>query len=77
MNQNPHISNAFDRDLEAIQALIMKMGGMVEEAIEDATTALMDGDADLAGRVRAKDMAIDKLEEHVNEEAARVIALQQ
>ena len=77
MNQNPHISNAFDRDLEAIQALIMKMGGMVEEAIEDATTALMDGDADLAARVRSKDVAIDKLEEHVNEEAARVIALRQ
>ncbi|WP_299842835.1 phosphate signaling complex protein PhoU [uncultured Jannaschia sp.] len=77
MNQNPHISNAFDRDLEAIQALIMKMGGMVEEAIDNATTALMASDADLAGQVRAKDRAIDKLEEQVNEEAARVIALRQ
>ncbi|WP_299651423.1 phosphate signaling complex protein PhoU [uncultured Jannaschia sp.] len=77
MNQNPHISNAFDRDLEAIQALIMKMGGMVEEAIDNATTALMASDADLASQVRAKDRAIDKLEEQVNEEAARVIALRQ
>ncbi|WP_299817309.1 phosphate signaling complex protein PhoU [uncultured Jannaschia sp.] len=77
MNQKPHISNAFDRDLEAIQALIMKMGGMVEEAIDNATTALMENDADLAGKVRAKDAAIDELEEHVNEEAARVIALRQ
>ena len=28
-----HIASAFDRDLEAVQAQIMKMGGMVEDAI--------------------------------------------
>jgi len=33
---NQHISSAFDRELEAIQAQIMKMGGMVEAAILDA-----------------------------------------
>ena len=77
MNQNPHISSAFDRDLEAIQALIMKMGGMVEEAIENAVTALSEGDSDLAARTRRGDKAIDALELQVNEEAARVIALRQ
>ncbi len=77
MNQNPHISSAFDRDLEAIQALIMKMGGMVEEAIENAVTALGEGDLDLAQRTRRGDRAIDLLEVQVNEEAARVIALRQ
>ncbi len=30
---NQHIASAFDRDLEAIQALLMKMGGLVEAAI--------------------------------------------
>ena len=29
----PHIASAFDRDLEAVQAMIMKMGGLVEAAI--------------------------------------------
>ena len=28
-----HIASAFDRDLEKIQAQIMKMGGLVENAI--------------------------------------------
>ncbi|HCI08914.1 MAG TPA: phosphate transport system regulatory protein PhoU, partial [Sulfitobacter sp.] len=28
-----HIASAFDRDLEDIQAKIMKMGGLVEAAI--------------------------------------------
>ena len=35
-----HIASAFDRDLEAIQAKIMKMGGLVEQAILDAAEAL-------------------------------------
>ena len=75
MIQNNHIVTAFDRDLEAIQAMIMKMGGMVEESIDKATQALVDGDSELADLVRAGDKAIDRMENQVNEEAARVIAL--
>ncbi len=77
MIQSHHIVTAFDRDLEAIQAMIMKMGGQVEDAIGKATTALMEGDSDLAEAVRAGDKRIDRMEEEVNEEAARVIALRQ
>ena len=39
---NEHILRAFDRDLEAVQALIMKMGGLVEAALSDAGKALGD-----------------------------------
>jgi phosphate transport system protein len=70
-----HISSAFDRDLEGIQARIMKMGGLVEQAILDSAQALDTRDQELADKVRAGDKAIDELEELLNEEAARVIAL--
>lgn len=70
-----HIASAFDRDLEAIQATLMKMGGMVETAILDSARSLVDRDIELAEQVRGADAAIDALEEQVNEEAARVIAL--
>jgi phosphate transport system protein len=70
-----HIASAFDRDLESIQALVMRMGGMVEAAILDAAQALDTIDTDLAEKVRAGDRAIDALEEKINEEAARLIAL--
>ncbi|RKT27819.1 PhoU-like phosphate uptake regulator [Roseovarius halotolerans] len=70
-----HIASAFDRDLETIQALIMKMGGLVEKAILDAATSMETRDEELAEQVRAGDQAIDDLEEQINEEAARVIAL--
>ncbi|WP_238366602.1 phosphate signaling complex protein PhoU [Mesobacterium pallidum] len=70
-----HISSAFDRDLEAVQARIMKMGGMVEEAITEAARSLVERDEELAEQVRAGDKAIDAMEEQINEEAARIIAL--
>ena len=75
MNNERHILSAFDRDLEAVQALVVKMGGMVEAAIHDAASALEMRDDELAEAVRRRDKAIDALEMQINEEAARLIAL--
>ncbi|WP_127903245.1 phosphate signaling complex protein PhoU [Solirhodobacter olei] len=72
---NAHTVTSFDDDLETIQAMIMKMGGFVEAAILDAAQALETRDEELADRVRANDKQIDALEEAVNTEAARLIAL--
>ena len=73
--QEQHISTAFDRDLEAIQSNIMKMGGLVEAAMTDSARALNDRDVELAERVRADDKKIDALEMLINEDCARLIAL--
>ena len=75
MNSERHILSAFDRDLETMQAMVVKMGGMVETAIADAATALANRDEELADEVRRRDKAIDALELQINEEAARLIAL--
>ena len=72
---NTHILSAFDRDLEGIQAMVMRMGGLVEAAILDAAEALETRDEEMAQRVRAGDKAIDALEEQINAECARVIAI--
>tara|TARA_R110002051_G_scaffold57104_3_gene105827 strand:+ start:31409 stop:32116 length:708 start_codon:yes stop_codon:yes gene_type:complete len=72
---NEHISSAYDRDLDAIQTLVIKMGGLVEDAILSAAKSLETRDTQLADRVRADDKVIDALELQINEEAARVIAL--
>lgn len=74
MNTN-HILSSFDRDLEGVQAHLMKMGGLVEAAIHDAATALENGDTELAEKTRKADRNIDALDELINEEAARLIAL--
>ncbi len=75
MIEDQHIASVFDRDLEAIQAQIMKMGGLVEASIRESAKSLDDRDEELAEEVRKADKAIDALEEMINEEAARVIAL--
>ncbi len=70
-----HIVSAFDRDLEGIQAHVMKMGGLVEAAIGEAANAMSTRDEELAEQVRAADKAIDNLEELINERCANLIAL--
>ena len=70
-----HIQSVFDRDLEEIQAQIMKMGGLVEVAILDAVRSLTERDEELAMKVRQSDKQVDELEEQINETAARIIAL--
>lgn len=70
-----HIVSGFDRDLESVQANIMKMGGLVEQNILDAAQSLRDRDEELSERVRKSDKAIDALEELIDEEASRIIAL--
>ncbi|MBF9024085.1 phosphate signaling complex protein PhoU [Rhodobacterales bacterium HKCCD6035] len=75
MNTNEHIVSSFDRDLESIQAGIMKMGGLVEDSIHKSVLALDTRDPELVDLVQAGDAAIDALETQVNEEAARILAL--
>ncbi|GAA6165301.1 phosphate signaling complex protein PhoU [Pelagimonas sp. KU-00592-HH] len=70
-----HIVSSFDSDLEQIQAHIMKMGGLVEEAILDASKSLKNRDEELAEIVRNNDKAIDQLEQLVNDECFKLIAL--
>ena len=70
-----HIVTAYERELEGIQAQIMKMGGMVEASIRDGARSLETRDEELAEQVRKGDKAIDALDEQISAEAARVIAL--
>ena len=70
-----HILTAFDRDLEVAQALVMRMGGLVETALLEAAEALDRRDEDLAARVRAGDAAIDALEDQINAHCDELLAL--
>ena len=70
-----HILSAFDSDLEHLQSLMLRMGGLAEQAMQDAMTALEKGDLELAGKVKAGDQVIDDLEEQIRQEVERVIAI--
>jgi phosphate transport system protein len=74
MNDN-HIVASFDRDLESIQATMVKMGGLVEQALADAAQALRTRDDALAEKVRVGDKVIDDLDLLIKSDAARLLAL--
>lgn len=70
-----HIVASFDRDLESIQATVMKMGGLVEMALSDAAKSLITRDVELAEAVRKGDKIVDELDLTVKLDAARILAL--
>ncbi len=70
-----HTVKAFDQDIGQLRALISQMGGLAEQAIEDAMLALSRGDVELAKEVRKKDKQIDAIEAELEKLVVRVIAL--
>ena len=70
-----HTVKAFDEDIGRLRGLISQMGGLAEQAITDAMTALARNDTALANRVRTGDKAIDVIEGEVERLAVRIIAL--
>lgn len=74
MNEK-HILTSFDRDLESIQASVMKMGGHVEQGLMDAAKALRTRDIELAEAVRKNDKVVDELDLGIKSDAARLLAL--
>ncbi|MFZ5746891.1 MAG: phosphate signaling complex protein PhoU [Pseudomonadota bacterium] len=74
-NGQEHTVKAFDQDIGHLRALISQMGGLAEEAIADAMTALQRNDPQLAREVRKKDKQIDALEAEAERLVVRVIAL--
>jgi phosphate transport system protein len=65
------------RDLERLQRLVLRMAGYVEEAVYQATHALRENDRRLAERVVEGDTRIDQLENEVQEECLKILALHQ
>jgi len=65
------------RDLEALQRELLSMASLVEEAIYQATQALLTRDPKLAREVIAGDAAIDAKENEVEEDCLKILALHQ
>ena len=74
-NTQEHTVKAFDQDIGQLRGLISQMGGLAEQAIQQAITALQRGDHELAGKVREADRRIDAIEADVERTAVRIIAL--
>src|SRR5260370_28622649 len=71
------IQRHFDRDIEAIKDLLLRMGAMVEDSIDQSIRALLEHDTDLAETVIASDDAIDHMEVEIDARTIELIAKMQ
>jgi len=67
----------FDRDIDELKDLILRMGAMVENAMSRSIRALLERDTELAADVIAHDDEIDRMEVTIDEKTIELIAKMQ
>jgi len=67
----------FDREIEHLKELLLRMGAMVEDQINESIQALLERDTVLAQRVIDNDTAIDQMELEIDQHTIELIALMQ
>lgn len=72
-----HISQQFNQELEDIRNRVLTMGGMVEQQIADAVSALVEANSALAQQVIDNDHKINGFEVSIDEECTQVLARRQ
>jgi len=72
-----HILKRFDEELERLNATINEMGGLTESQFAKALTAVRDRDTQLAEEVIADDARVDALDQAVQEQTVKLLALRQ
>ena len=74
---NEHIVKAFSEQLETLRSSIAQMGGLAEAQLADATEAIARRDTGLAEKVIAGDPHLDELQQNVEAQALKLLALRQ
>jgi phosphate transport system protein len=69
-----HISRRFNEDLERVRSRVLAMGGFVEQQLQRAVTALVEGDSTLGVAVAMDDQKVNSMEVTIDEECSRILA---
>ncbi len=72
-----HIVKSFDDQLRHLHLIIARMGGLAEEQLANAMTAVEERNSALATRVIEQDAKVDDLERDANAHVIRLLALRQ
>jgi phosphate transport system protein len=70
------LRSGFDRQLEGTKDDVLRLGAMVEQAIERAGRAMVERDVELADTVRWEDSEVNELQRRINTEITAIIATQ-
>ncbi len=74
---NRHISEQYDTELDSARSLLLEMGGLVEQQLQQACQALYSHDLELADKVRVGDAAVNQHEVDIDNLCAQIIARRQ
>ncbi|MBE9556762.1 MAG: phosphate signaling complex protein PhoU [Proteobacteria bacterium] len=77
MPESKHIVRAYDDELQQLNEMIGRMGGLAEAQIDDAIRAVFEHDTELAKQVARSDAKVDELEAEINALALKLLALRQ
>lgn len=72
-----HISSHFNQELENVRSEVMRMGGLVEERLQQVLAALDEGSSSGLGDVIDGDADINKLEVEIDDACQTIIARRQ
>ncbi len=67
----------FDREIERLKELLLRMGAMVEDQINESIRALLERDTTVAQRVLDADSAVDQMELEIDQHTIELIAMMQ
>jgi len=74
---NRHISEQYDTELDSARSLLLDMGGLVEQQLQQACQSLYNHDEELADKVKAGDKRINRLEIEIDDLCIQIIARRQ
>ncbi len=72
-----HISRQFNTDLQTLHQHVLEMGGIVQQQLENAGSALINNDESLAETVIANDYRVNAMEVSIDEESTYILARRQ
>jgi phosphate transport system protein len=72
-----HTDKTYELELKELRDKLLAMGGKVEAAIAASVRAITERDAELARRVKASDVEVNRLEVDIDSACRRLLALRQ
>jgi phosphate transport system protein len=72
-----HTMHRFDVELDEIRSMLLAMGGLVEEQLANAISALVTGDTRLAESVVSNDYRVNRLDVEIDESCTAILARRQ
>ena len=70
-----HISRRYNDDLDRLRTRVLAMGGFVEQQLQKAVRALIEGDSSLGEAVALDDYKVNDMEVSIDEDCSRLLAI--